>query len=296
MKFFVMLAVLFLREIPGQGLVLAMDRGFARWQRWVAERLGRGLGASASFLTSILPWIFLLWLVLWWLDGRFWSLPTLAVHLLVVFYALGRRNELLWVERYMIAWRQGDYQAASYYAKDILEDNEIGEDPCHLHARVLSRLTWFAFDRLFLVLFWYLLLGPVGALLARLSEQALASVQAKETACDEQIIRFMRVLEWPAARLMGLSLAILGKPLLGLKQFFADLLRWHLPSEDFLYRQLLTGYGVASEQEEVADVCTQRPEIMSEEADQELLELKERIWKALALWVAVTAMGVIFWG
>ncbi|SFC16284.1 AmpE protein [Marinospirillum celere] len=297
MKFFVMLAVLFLREMPGQGPIRTLDRAFRDWQRWVAERMGYDPGASASFLVSILPWIFLLWLLLWWVEAAFWSLFTLLIHLLIVFYALGRRSELLWVERYMVAWRQGDFQAASYYAKEILEDDEIGEDPCHLHARVQSRLTYFAFDRLFLVLFWYLLLGPVGALLARLSEQALANArQDSEQGCDEQIERFQRVLEWPAARLLGLSLALLGRPLLGLKQFMADLLRWQLPTEDFLNRQLLTGYGVVSNGDEVADVCVQRPEIMTEEADQELLELKERIWKALALWVAITALGVIFWG
>ncbi|WP_404417131.1 regulatory signaling modulator protein AmpE [Marinospirillum sp.] len=300
MKFFVILAVLVLRGMPGQKLTRPFDRAFLGWQRWIAARLGCRLGAAPGFLAAVLPWVLILWLLLWWLHASFWVLPTLAVHLLVVFYALGRRSELVWVERYMVAWRQGDHQAASYYAEEILDDNDLGDDACQLHARVVARLIYFAFDRLFLVLFWYLLLGPVGALLARLSERTISNARKEEQAqedlaCDEQVSLFHRVLEWPAARLMGLSLALVSRPLLGLRQFASDLLRWKLTSEDFLNRQLLTGYGILSRDQEARDVFAQRPEIMTEEADQELAQMKERVWRVLALWVAVTAVGVIFW-
>jgi len=300
MKFFVMLAVLVLRGMPGQKLTQPFDKVFLGWQRWVAGRLGYRLGAAPSFLASVLPWVLVLWLLLWWLHASFWFLPTLIVHLLVVFYALGRRSELIWVERYMIAWRQGDLQAATYYAEEILEDSDLGDDACQLHARVVARLTYFAFDRLFLVLFWYLLLGPVGALLARLSERAITNArkaegQLEDLACDEQVSLFHKVLEWPAARLMGLSLALVSRPMLGLRQFVSDLMRWKMPSEDFLNRQLLTGYGILSQDQEATSVFAQRPEIMTEEADQELALMKERVWRVLALWVAVTAFGVIFW-
>lgn len=300
MKFFVILAVLALRGMPGQKLTRPMDKAFWAWHQWIAARLGYALGAAPSFLAGVLPWVLVLWLLLWWLDASFWFLPSLALHLLIVFYALGRRSELVWIERYMIAWRQGDQQAASYYAEEILGD-EIGDDSSDLHARVVARLIYFAFDRLFLVLFWYLLLGPVGALLARLSERAITQARqvagdSEAVACDEQVVLFHRVLEWPAARLMGLSLALVSRPLLGLRQFFADLLRWKLSSEEFLNRILLAGYGILSQEQKVKTVFAQRPEIMTEEADQELALMKERVWRVLALWVAITAIGVIFWG
>lgn len=300
MKFFVVLAVLAFRGMPGQQLTRPLDNGFWSWQHWIARRCGYTLGSAPGFLVAVLPWVLLLWLLLWWLDASFWFLPSLLVHLLVVFYALGRRSELIWIERYMIAWRQGDQQAASYYAEEIL-GSDLGEDGSDLHARVVARLIYFAFDRLFLVLFWYLLLGPVGALLARLSERAIIEARkaqggSEASVCDEQVVLFHRVLEWPAARLMGLSLALVGRPLLGLRQFFSDLMRWKLSSEAFLNRQLLAGYGILSQEQDVKSLFMQRPEIMTEEADQELALMKERVWRGLALWVAVTALGVIFWG
>lgn len=300
MKFFVMLAVLLLRNVPGGNLAQPLDRAFLGWQNWVAAQVKRPLGASPAFLLTVLPPVILLWLVLWLLDGTYWHLPVLFIHLLVVFYALGRRNDLMWVERYMIAWRQGDHQAASYYAAEILDEPLDTLSEKDVHCRVVSRLVFFAFDRLFLVLFWYLLLGPVGALLARFSEQAISNARRtcrtpEDEGCDEQVLRFQQVLEWPAARLMGLTLALTGKPLLGLRQFAADLLRVSLSSEVFLNRQLLAGYGFLSSGDTTEGAFCQRPELMTEEADQELSMLRERVWRSLAVWVAVTALGVLFW-
>lgn len=306
MKFFTMLAVLLLRNFYGQKLTLPLDNAFKAWQTWLAGRLQQGLGSSAVFLLSIMPAVLALWLLLWWLDGVYWYLPALGVHLLVVFYALGRRCDLVWVERYMVAWRQGDYQAASYYAADILDEPVQSENSKDLHARVISRLVMFAFDRLFLVLFWYLLLGPVGALMARLTEQTIANARRETnqlvvdedeqlTCCDDQVVRFQQVMQWPAARLMGLSLGLTGKPFLGLRQFMTDIFRWKLSTEVFLNRQLMTGYGLLSREGASESAYYQRPEMMTEAADEELLDLRERVWRSLAVWVSVTAVGIIFW-
>jgi len=306
MKFFVMLAVLLLRNFYGQKLTGPLDSAFSRWQAYIAKRLSQGLGTSAVFLLSILPLILLLWLLLWWLDGVYWYLPVLGLHLVVVFYALGRRCDLIWISRYMTAWRQADFEAAGYYAAEILDEpiNDISDS--ELHARVVSRLVVFAFDRLFLVLFWYLLLGPVGALLARLTEQAITNARHEAshlvvsenqplTCCDEQVVRFQQVLHWPAARLMGLTLGLTGKPWSGLRQFAVDLFHWRLSTEVFLNRQLMTGYGWLCQVETTAASYYQRPVMMTEAADEELANLKERVWRSLAVWVAVTALGVIFW-
>ncbi len=298
MKFFVMLAVLILRGLPGQRLTRPLDRSFRAWQLWLAARLASHPGAAAVFLIAILPSVFLLWFLLWWLEGRFWSLPTLLIHLAVVFYALGRRSELLWVERYRIAWRQGDHQAASYYAEEILQE-EVGNNASELHSKVMSRLAFFAFDRLFFVLFWYLLLGPIGALLARLSEQAILTAQqqrtsAEEMGCDEQVRLFHSVLEWPAARLMGLTLALVGRPLAGLQQLITDLPRWSLTSEAFINRQFLVSYGLKVSGQSREAVECQRPEMMTDAADRELHLLQERVGRMLAIWVAASAVGVIF--
>lgn len=306
MKFFVMLAVLLLRNFYGQKLTVPLDKAFASWQAYIAKRLQKNLGSSAVFLLSIMPWVFLFWLLLWWLDGVYWYLPVLGLHLLVVFYALGRRCDLIWIGRYMTAWRQADFEAAGYYAAEILGEPVSGIDDKKLHARVVSRLVVFAFDRLFLVLFWYLLLGPVGALLARLTEQAITNARHEAnqlvvsedqplTCCDEQVIRFQQVMHWPAARLMGLTLGLTGKPWVGLCQFAVDIFRWKLSTEDFLNRQLMTGYSSLLHVKDSEASNYERPVMMTKAADEEMANLRERVWRSLGVWVAVTAVGVVFW-
>lgn len=305
MKFFVMLAVLLLRNFYGKKLTLPLDKAFNTWQVFIAKRLQKSLGSSVVFLICVMPLVLLLWLLLWWLDGVYWYLPVLLIHLLTVIYALGRRCDLVWIERYIAAWRQSDHQAASYYAEEVLGESVGSEAGKKLHSRVVSRLVVFAFDRLFLVLFWYLLLGPVGALMARLTEQAITNARKEAnqvgqedvalTCCEEQVVRFQQVMHWPAARLMGLTLGLTGRPLLGFRQFMGDIFRWKLSTEVFLNRQLMTGYGLLSRGEDTESAYYQRPEMMTDAAEEELAGLRERVWRSLAVWVAVTALGVIFW-
>lgn len=297
MKFVVMLAVLLFRRVPGVRLIQYMDRRYTRMLVLIERITGYRAGRLLPYLLGVLPPVFLLWGVLEVMPKGPWNMPVLVVHLLVVFYVLGRRDEMRWIERYMIAWRQGDYEAARHYALELLDDDETGLTPVNMHCRLVARLLAHAFDRLFLVLFWYLLLGPVVALLARLSVLAIEWAQAQGQAVNPWIMRFQRLLEWPAARFLGLTLAFVGRPILGLRQWLMDLLRWRLSTEVYLNRQLITRFGALSGADTATDQMTvycQRPEHFSAEADHELGCVREMVWRALAVWVALSALSVIF--
>lgn len=278
MKFLVMLAVLALRNFYGYKITLPLDNLFKRWQEFWVQRLQQGWGSSSVFLASLLSCIFVLWLILWLIQDWYWGVPALFIHLLVVIYALGRRCDLVWIEKYMQAWRQGDTATADRYAQEILTMPLQGKSRQELHEQVISRLIVLAFDRLFLVLFWYLLLGPAGALMARLTEQAITNAQRIN--CTEQVLRFQQVMHWPAGRLMGLTLGLVTRPWQGLVLFMRDIWRWRLSTEEFLNRQLQV----------CAYPCV---ELMTEAGDEQLLDLRERIWRSLAVWVALAALGVI---
>lgn len=297
MKFVVMLAVLLFRRVPGIRLIQYLDRRYTRLLVLIERITGYRAGRVLPYLLGVLPPVLLLWALLARVPDTPWNLAALVVHLLVVFYVLGRRDEMTWIERYMIAWRQGDYEAARHYALELLDDDETGLTPVSMHCRLVARLLAHAFDRLFLVLFWYLLLGPVAALLARLSALAIEWAQAQGQTVNPWIMRFQGLLEWPAARLLGLTLALVGRPVLGVRQWLMDLLRWRLPTEVYLNRQLITRFGAVSGGNASTDEATvycQRPEHFSAEADYELGCVREMVWRALAVWVALSALSVIF--
>lgn len=302
MKFFTLLAVLALRKLPGQKLTQPLDALFAKWQNWLAAKLKTNLGSTQVVLASLLPILASLVLVLWLLEGKWWFLPTLAVHLLVIFYALGRRCDLVWLTKYLAARKNEDLEAANHYAENILTSKLVGLDPKEVHAKVLARLIVVAFDRLFLVTFWYLVFGPLGALLARLVEELVNNANQKQLenydslpdCCSPQLIYLQKTLRWPAARLMGLTLGLTGRPLLGLLQFSKDLLRFNLPTEEFLNRQLVTGFGVLTKNQDcTAASFYQRPEAATLAADEELEKLSERIWRSLGVWIGLAAVAVI---
>ncbi len=278
MKLLVMLSVLFLRNLHSQKLTLPLDKLFKKWQFFWAKRLNTTAGTVPVFLVSVLGCLIPLGLLLWAVEGLYWNLITLAIHLSVVIYTLGRRCEAVWILKYIQAQKQGDSAAAQHYATEILGDEFIDSNKQELHWRLMCRLVVFAFDRLFLVLFWYLLLGPIGSLLARLTEEFIKNAQ---DTTQIQILRLQTMLQWPAARLMGLTLGLTAHPWLGLVQFFQDLKNWRLTPERILNRQLRLG------------PCPQ-PEALTDAAEQELIQLQERVERSLGVWIALTALGIIF--
>lgn len=297
MKFVVMLAVLLFRQVPGVRLIQYLDRRYTRLLVLIERITGHRAGRVLPYVLGVLPPVLLLWEGLALVPETTWHLATLMIHLVVVFYVLGRRDEMTWIARYMIAWRQGDYEAARHYALELLDDDETGLTPVNMHCRLVARLLVHAFDRLFLVLFWYLLLGPVVALLARLSALAIEWAQTQGQTVNPWILRLQGLLEWPAARVLGLTLALVGRPVLGIRQWLMDLLRWRLSTEVYLNRQLITRFGAVSGTEDSTDKVTvycQRPEHFSAEADHELSCVREMVWRALAVWVALSALSVIF--
>ena len=84
-----------------------------------------------------------------------------------------------------------------------------------------------ALERLFAILFWYLILGPVGAIVyyALVQLRALSYLDF-ESANEHWLRRLIFVLEWPVARLLGLTFALAGDFEAGFKRlrelFFSD--------------------------------------------------------------------------
>lgn len=70
-----------------------------------------------------------------------------------------------------------------------------------------------ALERWFSVLFWFLLLGPVGALMYRLTDLGAkrALMKPEESAHPTAFMKLKYLLDWPAAQLLSLSLAIVSE-------------------------------------------------------------------------------------
>jgi AmpE protein len=168
-------------------------------------------------------------------------------------------------------------------------------------ATLVSAVFHQALRRWFGVLFWFLVLGPVGALGYRLAALSCEGPDASRlpaaTAHGARVL--LRVLDWPVAQLMTLALALVGN-------FDTVLTAWREQGGATfeLGHRFLYAAGRASVRTELAeemaddlDLATeasaQGPRVVTAPGMPELRDAMSLVWRMLLVWLAVLALFVI---
>ena len=192
------------------GLILLWSpwrRGYPRdlLASWVsrAVNLGRGWRSVLAVLSLLLPAALLLWLA----RGLAYGFFTLLLHVALLLCCVGRQDPLRSMTAgFAAAWQRDDQAAAALVAEQQL--GVVDEDGAGLLRRVSQRMAAASLQDYFVPAFWYLLLGPLGALAYRLLE--LTRQQWAHSASPPAGI-LVHALEWIPARLLALSLALVGQ-------------------------------------------------------------------------------------
>lgn len=176
----------------------------ARWVDWVVARAANW--PAWQWLALLLLPLVGVGLLLWGLHGLAYGFFSLLAHTLLLLLCIGRGDPFggltAGIEE---AWRRQDLQAAS-----LLAERDLGlasDTPEALLQGVRGRMAWEACHGYFVPAFWYLLLGPLGALAYRLLRLAQARAELKGTSLAAAVTH---ALEWLPARLLGLSFALVG--------------------------------------------------------------------------------------
>lgn len=130
------------------------------------------------------------------------ALPFSAI---ILWVCLGGTTIGRAMEQYINAGRAEHWQdaQAAYRALGGRDEPQQGHWS-QLHRAMLARTAYLGFSNLFAVIFWFMLLGPAGALGYKLSCLCL------EVRDWPRLARLVWFLEWPAARLLGLTFAFTG--------------------------------------------------------------------------------------
>ena len=217
MKFLVILVALLINHYWTRDRVLPGDAWFERLQSFLGnisqrfERFENQFWLAVSVL--LLPSCLLL-VLLWIVEGVWFGLISYFVHvalLLTLFYPTHLRS---WTQRYLGHWREEDFESAylclqERYSKLRLENTD---DQRAVHEQCIRFVLTTSFERLFSVLFWYLVLGPAGALAYSVLVQMRKARYNNVSLDYEQpwLKRLEFVLEWVPARLLGLTFALAG--------------------------------------------------------------------------------------
>ncbi|HEY5803668.1 MAG TPA: hypothetical protein VIT90_08260 [Lysobacter sp.] len=280
---------------------------YRNWLRWLGGRMSdndfwRG---RWGIVIALVPPLLAVGLFQLALLEPLWGLAGLAFAVAALFYAWGPRDLDLDIEAIATA---GDPTSRRAAAARLWPD---GEMPATLAgASLIEAMFRNAQQRWFGVLFWFLVLGPVGALLYRLTVLAAQGEAASELPGETRsgARKLQALLDWPVAQLMTLSLALVGnfdtvlgawreaggasfdldRPFLGavaracVKCELAD------EAEDYA----LDGDGSVDVGEGGLPVPPPMPPAWSADLP-ELRDAMSLVWRSLLVWLAVLALFVI---
>jgi membrane protein required for beta-lactamase induction len=247
----------------------------------IRDFLGGGIwDGHAGVILILLPVLLVTaWLQSWLNDG-FLGLPGLLFSVVVLIYCLGPRDLKDDVEKYRAAMLKDDSGLSVHLAEELLE-TVPPEDPDPQAAMVMRAVFTQAHVRLFGVLFWFVLLGPAGAILFRATQLLTQSRDDYEGQFGVAAGQILSVLAWPSTRLVALGYALSG-------HFEAAIEAWrrHIAEAGHFESQpelLVAAVGIGA-----LDVAERAPE----ELDwyEVLHDATRLVWRTLILWVFVVAL------
>jgi len=139
-------------------------------------------------------------------------LLSLIFSVAILIFCIGVKDINQHVNDYLNAWNQDDPEAAYLYVKDLL-GGEMAENPRQLHLKFLEFILIRINERLLAILFWFVVLGPVGAVLYRAVSQLKGLARDEYNTHEdfmEGALRFKAILDWLPVRITALCYAIIG--------------------------------------------------------------------------------------
>lgn len=261
---------------------------YRAWLEWLTRNTGQGAAWQGRYgiTLALVPVLLVVGILQWLLDGPIYGLVGLLFDIAVLVYAWGPRDLDVDVEAVIDAHDPPTRREA--IARLGLTGEAASLDGPALVEAVFRN----ALERWFGVLFWFLLFGPVGAMLYRLTVLAAQEGWADLPPANREGVRVLKAaLEWPVAQLMTLAMALVGN-------FDTVFSTWRESggARFALNAGFLGSAARASVRCELAEEAEEYAEEGMVQAMRELPELRDAmslVWRILLLWLAVIAVFVI---
>jgi len=134
------------------------------------------------------------------------NIPYMLFGIVVLLYCLGPDCLISDVEAYIDARRLGDDEEALHLAGAITEQ-AASTSPDQQSSDVIRAILYVANQRVFAVLFWFVLLGPIGAVIFRLTFNLSKQPAGMLSGFADTV---QAVLAWLPSRMLAASYALVG--------------------------------------------------------------------------------------
>ncbi|MDE2154308.1 MAG: beta-lactamase induction protein [Xanthomonadaceae bacterium] len=255
------------------------------FRQWVAQ-LGDTSGAGRVLLVLLPPLLACLLLSWWFGHSPTGELLDLLFSLAVLLYCFGPREFEPDLEAILNAPDKASREAA---AQALADD---GVAIAWNSPKLGAAIAYAALRRRFAVLFWFFLLGPVGALLYRLAQTLYRDVSLRlDRGSCTSACYLANALDWLPAQALVFTLAVVGhwEAVIGAWRLWhqqATSTGWYSASPGFL--------GAAAQADVLTDIetCDGRFEECNDPLT-ELVRLRSALLRALLTWLSVVALVVI---
>lgn len=199
-----------------------------RRMRWMDRIIDFGFRQADRLATwpAVIPVILLgivlvlpVFAVIWFLGDTLAGFTYLLLAVVVLFFSLGPRDVGEEVDEYCKALNAGDDEQAHNTAKAIVED-DVPDDPLERAHCVETAVCVQANNRLFAVIFWFVVLGPLAAWAYRVTDlirRRAVFTAARDAGADSSASRIRDAAElvhgwlaWIPARLTAVGYAAAG--------------------------------------------------------------------------------------
>ncbi len=223
-------------------------------------------------------------------DVEMISLTGLIIAVITVLYCLGPKDPTRQVKRYIDALdsgEQADQEAAALYAGKFL-NAELNDNPAIVAQDVKQRLFIAANDRIIGVFFWFVLLGPLGAVLFRMACLLKEREDTINTGYAKAAHDFYDIMIWPSARICLLGFAVAGSFIGALSHLSEWSALWKRDSNEILVK---SGLGALHDESYKKVINPEaEPDI---ESVKEALSLTQRT--AIALLAILAVLTMVGW-
>jgi AmpE protein len=204
MTFLAIILAVLLLQAWGSAERVHLDDWFRSWQ---ARESSWGLSGVVNLAVLVLLPAVLVALLLDMVEPLLFGLLWLPLAALVLLYSFGRGDFQASMARYRGHAYSGDFEGAYLAAREEFgwdDSLEVPDTAQEVHAMIQRALLYEGLQRWFCVLFYFVLLGPAGALVYRLIQLCRDSFE------PGTVERWLFLLDWVPARLLSATFAITG--------------------------------------------------------------------------------------
>ena len=307
MKFLVILISLAINYLWLKDFDRFDDSWFFRLRRLIEATFSRlEISAKISWLMPVASIYVLMLLsllmVLQIVDGTLYGVVTMLIHIWVLLVALDRTQPGKLANEFLSRWRRGDLQGTLLLLQEqglCAKERAFRSDP-EIYVCFKEQLIYRCFEKMFIMIFSYLLAGAVGVLFAYVSYQLRDSHDEHQNEKQVNLIAGMIfILEWIPVRLLALTFCLVGNFVLcfdQLKPRFLDFTQRSNSADLYAYASCaLSGMSGSGGTEGVslsAQIDPTATDVESERLVQagELQALQALLERSQAIWLVVLAI------